>query len=283
MHVPHRSAAAALALALVLPLVAGCGGGRDRAKSVNVKGSDTMVILGQKWADEYMKAHPGTVVAITGGGSGTGIAQLINGTTDIAQSSRPMKDEEKQKAAEAGGGAVEEHAVARDGVTVYVHSVNPVATISMEQLRGVYTGTITNWKDLGGADAPITVYSRENNSGTYVFFKEHVLGGADFIDRAQTLPGTAAVVNAVKNDPGGIGYGGIAYGEGIRHLGILGADGAPVEPTEETIKSGAYPLSRPLYWYVAAKAPQAARDLLAWVTSPEGQAHVIEVGYFPVR
>ncbi len=278
----HARRWTAIALVLVVPFLAGCGG-RDRAKSVNVKGSDTMVILGQKWSDEYMKAHPGAVVAVTGGGSGTGIAQLINGTIDIAQSSRPMKDEEKQQAEKAGGGAVEEHAVARDGVTVYVHASNPLTTISMEQLKGIYTGTIANWKDLGGPDKPIVVYSRENNSGTYVFFKEHVLGGADFVERAQTLPGTAAVVNAVMQDENGIGYGGIAYGAGIKHLGILGAAGAPVEPTEETIKSGAYPLSRPLYWYVSAKAPQAARDLVAWVLSEPGQAHVKEVGYFPIR
>jgi len=282
MRVARRWSAAAFTLLLVIPLVAGCGG-RDRAKSVTVKGSDTMVILGQKWSEEYMKAHPGAVIAVTGGGSGTGIAQLINGTVDIVQSSRPMKDEEKQQAQETGGGAPEEHAVARDGVTVYVHVSNPLATISMAQLKGVYTGTITNWNELGGADQPIVVYSRENNSGTYVFFKEHVLGGADFAERAQTLPGTAAVVNAVMKDKNGIGYGGIAYGAGIRHLGILGAGGAPVEPTEETIKSGVYPLSRPLYWYVAEKAPQAARDFLAWVLSPEGQAHVAEVGYFPIR
>ncbi len=280
MHVARRWAA--ILFVLVVPFVAGCGG-RDRAQSVSIKGSDTMVILGQKWSDEYMKAHPGAVVAITGGGSGTGIAQLINGTTDIAQSSRPMKDAEKQKAQEQGGGAVEEHAVARDGVTVYVHAANPVATISMEQLKGVYTGTITSWKDLGGPDRPIIVYSRENNSGTYVFFKEHVLGGADFVERAQTLPGTAAVVNAVTQDVNGIGYGGIAYSGGIKRLGVLGADGTPVEPTEETIRSGAYPLSRPLYWYVSAKAPPAAHALLAWVLSPAGQAHVTEVGYFPIR
>ena len=286
MQITRQRAVVALALILAAPLVAGsvagCGG-RDRAKSVTVKGSDTMVILGQKWSEEYMKGHPGAVVAITGGGSGTGIAQLINGTIDIAQSSRPMKDEEKQKAQETGGGAVEEYAVARDGVTIYVHASNPVSTIAMDQLKGVYTGTITNWKDLGGPDRPIIVYSRENNSGTYVFFKEHVLGGADFVEHAQTLPGTAAVVNAVKQDENGIGYGGIAYGGGIKHLGIVGAAGAPIEPTPATIQDGTYPLSRPLYWYVSAKAPPAAHELLAWVLSPEGQAHVTEVGYFPIR
>jgi phosphate transport system substrate-binding protein len=276
-----------LALALLAPLAAGCGGGSGgsggRAARISVKGSDTMVILGQKWADEYMKSHEGAVVAVTGGGSGTGIAQLINGTTDIAQSSRPMKDEEKAKIQESTGAPVEEHAVARDGVTIYVHNSNPVSKLTMDQLKAIYTGTTTNWKDLGGPDQPITAYSRENNSGTYVFFKEHVLGGADFVATAQTLPGTAAVVNAVSKDPAGIGYGGIAYGGSVKHVGIAGVDGSVVEPSEATIQDGSYALSRPLYWYLTAKTPQAGRDLLTWATSPEGQAHVKEVGYFPVR
>jgi phosphate transport system substrate-binding protein len=283
-----RAFAGAIALLAVLPLVAGCGrgggeGGGGRQRPISVKGSDTMVILGQKWADEYMKAHEGTVVAVTGGGSGTGIAQLINGTADIAQSSRPMKDEEKAKIQETTGAPVSETAVARDGVTIYVHTSNPLAQVTMDQLKGIYTGTITNWKDLGGADRPIVVYSRENNSGTYVFFKEHVLGGDDFMPGAQTLPGTAAVVNAVSRDPNGIGYGGIAYGTGIKHVGVAGAGGGPVEATEATIKDGTYPLSRPLYWYMTSKAPEAAKTMRDWVLSAEGQAHVQEVGYFPVH
>ncbi len=286
---PRPCVAAPLALFVllsVLPLAAGCGGGGGgsaRQARVSVKGSDTMVILGQKWADEYMKTNPGAVVAVTGGGSGTGIAQLINGTADIAQASRSMKDEEKAKIQESTGAPVEEHAVARDGVTVYVHSSNPLTKISIDQLKGIYTGSITNWKDVGGPDQPIVAYSRENSSGTYVFFKEHVLGGADFEARTQTLPGTAAVVNAVTKDANGIGYGGIAYGSGIKHLGIAGTDGAVVEPTEATIKDGSYALSRPLYWYLTAKTPPAGRALLAWVLSAEGQAAVKEVGYFPIQ
>jgi phosphate transport system substrate-binding protein len=194
-----------------------------------------------------------------------------------------MKEEERAKIQQNTGAPVEEHAVARDGVTVYVHQSNPLTQITMEQLKGIYTGTITNWKELGGPDEPIVVYSRENSSGTYVFFKEHVLGGADYVANTQSLPGTAAVVNAVSKDARGIGYGGIAYGSGIRHLAVVGADGAPVEPSEAAIQSGAYPLSRPLYWYLTSRAPQAAKDLLAWVLSPEGQGHVKDVGYFPIR
>ena len=274
-----------LLLLPLLPLLAGCGGkgGAGRGARVSVKGSDTMVILGQKWADAYMKAHAGAVVAVTGGGSGTGIAQLINGTADIAQSSRSMKDEEKARIQQSTGAPVEEHSVARDGVTIYVHTSNPLTQLNLDQLKAIYTGQVKNWKEVGGPDKAITIYSRENSSGTYVFFKEHVLGGDDFAATAQTLPGTAAVVNAVMKDPTGIGYGGIAYGSGIKHLGIEGKDGTVVEPGEATIKDGTYALSRPLYWYLTAKTPEAGRALLTWVTSPEGQAVVKEVGYFPVQ
>jgi phosphate transport system substrate-binding protein len=268
--------------ALLLPLfVLGCAPKKPEDRRVSVKGSDTMVILGSKWAEIYMGAHPGRTIAVTGGGSGTGIAALINGTTDIAQSSRPMADKEKAGIQAATGAPVEEHVVARDGVTVYVHPSNPVASLTMEQLAGIYTGAITNWKDLGGPDRPITLYGRENSSGTYVFFKEHVLGGKDFAPATQTLPGTAAVVNAVTRDENGIGYGGIAYGGGVRHVPVAKAGAAPVEAKEETILDGSYPLSRPLYWYLTKRTPAAAREFLDWVKSPEGQAHVKDVGYFP--
>lgn len=273
---------ALLAALILLPLlVLGCATRKTEERRVSVKGSDTMVILGSKWAEIYMSSHPGRSVAVTGGGSGTGIAALINGTTDIAESSRPMDEKEKAGILEATGAPVEEHVVARDGVTVYVHPSNPIVSLTMEQLSDVYTGKITNWKDLGGPDRPITVYSRENSSGTYVFFKEHVLNKQDFAPATQTLPGTAAVVNAVTRDANGIGYGGIAYGGGVRHVPVGKAGAAPVEATEGTILDGSYPLSRPLYWYLTKRTPAAARDLLEWVKSPEGQGHVKEVGYFP--
>ena len=168
-------------------------------------------------------------------------------------------------------------------VTIYVHPSSPLTKLTLDQLKSIYTGAVTNWKEVGGPDLRITAYSRENNSGTYVFFKEHVLGGKDYPPATQTLPGTAAVVNAVTRDPNGIGYGGIAYGEGVRHLGVAKAGAAPVEPSEATIIDGSYPLSRPLYWYLTAKTPEAGRAMLTWVTSPEGQATVKEVGYFPVQ
>jgi len=269
-----------------LLLVAGlthCGGAR-RATPITIKGSDTMVILGQRWAEAYMAAHPGTVIQVTGGGSGTGVAALINGTTDIAQSSRSMKDEEKAQIQAKSGQPPVEILVARDGLAVYVHESSPVREFSLGQLRDLYTGKITNWKQVGGPDASITLYGRENNSGTYVYFKEHVLDEADFAAAVQTLPGTAAVVNAVAQDPRGIGYGGAAYAKGVKEVAIKADDAGPaVLPTLENVNSGAYPISRGLFYYVR-KAPEGPiEDFIDWVLSPEGQKLVTEVGYFPAR
>jgi phosphate transport system substrate-binding protein len=273
----------------------GCGGGGGgnqadgnraggRAKAVTLKGSDTMVILGQKWAEVYMAAHPGRVIQVTGGGSGTGIAALINGTTEIAQSSRSMKETEKSQVEQKSGRQVEEHTVARDGVTVYVNNGNPVSALSTDQLKGIYTGQITNWKEVGGGDEPIVVYGRESSSGTYVFFKEHVLAGADFAPQTQTLPGTSAVADAVGKDTNGIGYGGYAYGVGIKHVSVSPAGGGTaVEPSEATVRDGSYPLSRPLFWYTLSNPAPAAAEFLEWVKSAEGQKVVKDVGYFPIN
>src|SRR6476660_4238242 len=191
-----------------------------RAGSITVKGSDTMVILGQRWAEEYMKKNPATVIQVTGGGSGTGISALINGTTDICEASRAMKDAEKKQLAEKAGAPPVEIPVAKDGLSVYVSESNPLTEMTMADLKAIFTGKITSWKELGGPDAKIIPYSRENSSGTYVFFKEHVLENADFTQRAQAMPGTAAVVNAVTKEKFAIGYGGAAYAKGIKILNV---------------------------------------------------------------
>jgi len=262
-------------LLLALPLAA-------RAGNVTVKGSDTMVILGQRWAEEFMKKNPTTRLQVTGGGSGTGFAALINGTTDIGMSSRPIKDAEKQKLSSLPNAAVTEVSVAKDGVTFYVHEKNPVQALTVEQLKGIYLGDITNWKEVGGPDAPIVVYSRENSSGTYVFVKDNVLDGEDFVSSAQTLPGTAAVVNAVAKEKNGIGYGGAAYAKGIKELGIKKGNEAIV-PSAENIKSGKYPLARDLYFYLRGKPAGEVKAFIDYALSAEGQATVTKVGYFPVK
>jgi phosphate transport system substrate-binding protein len=198
-----------LAGALALLVLGACASPRPRA--VTIKGSDTMVLLGQRWAENYMAQHSGAVIQVTGGGSGTGIAALINGTTDICQSSRPIKSDEREQLARAAGEPPHETVVARDGLAVYLHESNPLGSLTLPQLKAIYTGEVVNWREVGGPDAPIVLYGRENSSGTYEYFKEHVLEKQDFAPAVQTLPGTAAVVNAVARDRNGIGYGGAAY------------------------------------------------------------------------
>jgi phosphate transport system substrate-binding protein len=265
-------------------LAAGTAASVFAAGSLTIKGSDTMVVLGQRWAEDYMKKNPGTAVQVTGGGSGTGVSALINGTTDICQSSRPMNASEKEKLRERYSTTGTEIPVARDGLSVYVNAASPLTEITMDQLKQVYTGKLTSWKDLGGPDSRIVVYSRENNSGTYVFFKEHVLGGADYTARAQTMPGTAAVVNAVSKEKFGIGYGGAAYAKGIKILKVKkDAASAGVLPEAANVKSGAYALSRPLFFYTRNKPSGEIKTFVDWVLSPEGQAVVTKVGYFPIN
>jgi len=254
------------------------------AGTVTVKGSDTMVVLGQRWAEEYMKKHAASTIQVTGGGSGTGISALINGTTDICEASRAMKDAEKKQLAGKAGAPPVETVVARDGLSVYVNDSNPIKELTMAQLKAIFTGKVDNWKALGGPDARIIPYSRENSSGTYVFFKEHVLQNADYTPRAQAMPGTAAVVNAVVKEKNGIGYGGAAYAKGIKVLKVKKDDQSPaIEPDDKTIKNGTYPLSRPLFFYTRANPSAEIKAFIDWVLSPEGQGIVTKVGYFPIK
>lgn len=252
-------------------------------KSITIKGSDTMVILGQRWAEAYMKSHPGAVVQVTGGGSGTGIAALINGATDIAQASRPMKAEEKAAAKAHNGKDVAETPVALDGLSVYVDAKNPIEKISMPQLKSIYTGATTKWDEVGVPLGPIIVYGRENNSGTYSFFKEHVLGNADFAAEVLSLPGTAAVINAVSKDKRAIGYGGIAYSKGTKILKVSKDEKGPaIEPSMANVDSGKYPLSRSLYFYTSGQPEGDVKAFMDWVRGPEGQKICQDVGYFPL-
>ena len=266
-------------------LAAGTMGAKPAlAGTVTVKGSDTMVVLGQRWAEEYMKKHSATTIQVTGGGSGTGISALINGTTDVCEASRAMKDAEKKQLADKAGAPPVEITVAKDGLSVYVNDSNPLTELTMDQLKQIFTGKVDNWKAVGGADAKIIPYSRENSSGTYVFFKEHVLQNADYTPRAQAMPGTAAVVNAVVKEKFGIGYGGAAYAKGIKVLKIKkDAAATAIAPADATIKNGTYPLSRPLFFYVRANPAAEIKAFTDWVLSAEGQGIVTKVGYFPIK
>lgn len=284
----RRVSLALLVGALVCLCFAGCGGtetgGSGERKVITVKGSDTMVILGQRWAEEYMNKNPGISIQVTGGGSGTGIAALINGATDICESSRPMKEKEKQDIRARHGKEVKEIPVALDGLAIYVHRSNPIQSITRAQLKSTYRGRLSNWRELGWENAQIVTYSRENNSGTYVFFKEHILDNEDFAENVQTLPGTAAIVNAVANDRRSIGYGGIAYSSGIRAVPVVGKEGGEaVSPSLETVQSGKYPLSRNLYFYTAGEPLGHIKEFINWVLSDEGQKTCDQVGYYPLK
>ncbi len=254
------------------------------AAQITAKGSDTLVTLAQKWAEVYMQKHPETKIQVTGGGSGTGFAALQNQTTDLANASRPIKPKEVTECIKAFKKRPTEYKVALDGLSVYVHESNPVTELTIEQLELIFTGKITNWKDVGGKDESMTVYSRENSSGTYEFFKEHVLSGKDFTAKAQTLQGTAQVVQAVAKEPKGIGYGGAAYSAGVRQLKVKKDASSPgIEPTEENIVNHTYPIWRFLYIYVNPNLDKGEiADYLKWIRSDEGQAVVKEIGYFPL-
>ena len=251
---------------------------------ITVKGSDTMVILAQRWAELYMKKNPNVTIQVTGGGSGTGISALINGTTDICNASRSMKPGEKQKLKLRFNTLGVEIKTAKDGIAIYVNEKNPIKELTVQQIKDIYIGKITNWKEIGGADSRIILYSRENNSGTYVYFKEHVLNDEDYAPNAQNMPGTAALVNAVSKDPNGIGYGGSAYAKGIREVSVKADENATAYlPSAENVKSGQYPISRFLFMYVKSKPTGAIKEYIDWILSEEGQSIVTKVGYFPVR
>lgn len=255
-----------------------------QAGNIIVKGSDTLVVLAQKWAEAYMTKNTDTKVQVTGGGSGTGFAALQNKTTDLANASRKIKPAEITTCIKAFGKRPTEYKVCLDGLSVYVSADNAVKELTVPQVADIFNGKTKNWKEVGGADAPITVYSRENSSGTYEFFKENVLLGKDFTSSAQTMPGTAAVLQAVAKDKNGIGYGGAAYGAGAKHLAIKKDDASPaIEPTEENVVKGTYPIWRYLFVYVNPALDKGdIAKYLTWIRSDDGQKIVKDVGYFPL-
>ncbi|HEX5033534.1 MAG TPA: PstS family phosphate ABC transporter substrate-binding protein [bacterium] len=261
--------------------------------NITVKGSDTMVVLGQRWAETYMKEKPGVTIQVTGGGSGTGIAALLNGTTNIANLSRPAKKEEIEKARNQAR-ELKEIPVAFDGLAVIVNKNNVISELTLQQLMGIYTGHFNNWNEVGGADQKILRYCRESNSGTYVFFKEHILGERDYAPDCQTMPGTGAVAEAVSRDLNGIGYGGVSYFEKRPELKVLplkkDAATAAISPltaedkvNSTQIRNSEYPISRNLFIYVAGQQSPQVQAYLDWILSDAGQKVVEEVGYVPLK
>lgn len=254
---------------------------------LTVKGSDTMVNLAAAWAEAFMKQNPGASVSVSGGGSGVGISALLGGTTDVCDASRDVSPEEKKKAAEANISPVETN-VALDGVAIIVNPDNPINEVSMDQLREIYTGEVTNWQALNGQDQKIIVLSRENSSGTYVLFQEHVLKKQDYTPSARHMPTTGAIVESVATDKGAIGYVGLGYAaharDRVKVLPVKAGDQSPaVEATEETVRSGKYPIARPLHCYTNGKPKGLADQYLKFCLGPEGQSIVREQGFVPLR
>jgi phosphate transport system substrate-binding protein len=258
-------------------------------QTIENKGSDTLVNLALAWAERYMHDHPELRISVTGGGSGTGIASMINGTVDIANASRDMKPEEVA-AAQANGISPVEFTVARDAIAVVVHPSNPVTGFTLGQLSDIYTGNIANWKDLGGPDRPIVLLSRESNSGTYVYFLENVIRRGEakstllFSPETLLMPSSEGISAEVRTNPNAIGYDGLGYVTDDQKLVAVARDEASphVLPSVATVNDGSYPISRPLYMYTAGEPRGRVKEFVQWVLG-DGQALVARIGFVPLK
>ncbi|MGD8536092.1 MAG: PstS family phosphate ABC transporter substrate-binding protein [Candidatus Aminicenantes bacterium] len=260
-------------------------------KMTQIKGSDTLVNLVQILAEEYMAKNPRSPIAVLGGGSGTGIAALINGTCDIANHSRPMKDKEVQMAKDKG---VTPHVfiIAVDGLSVILNESNPISKLTMEQIGAIYRGEIKNWREVGGPNKAISLYGRQSNSGTYVFFQEHVLKKQNYSDSMMRMNGNAQIVEGVTQDKYGIGYVGVGYvvdaqgnvKNGIKILNVSrdGNSKAYSPLNKAAVDSGDYPIARPLFQSTAGAPEGAILDFIKFEISPEGQKIVEREGFFPI-
>ena len=282
------------ALLLSLLAVVACGrpqeGGDSSRAVIQNKGSDTLVNVAQAWAEAYKEVNPSLAVAVTGGGSGTGISAMINGTVDLANASRKMKDRELESARENGIEPVE-HIVGYDALAVYLHHDNPMGEITLAQLADIYgeNGTTESWSQLGieapgcGSDEIIRI-SRQNNSGTYVYFKETVLGKeGEYKLGSRDMHGSKDVVDLVLNTPCAIGYSGLAYAtDEVKMPCVATEDGADcVAPSVDTAIDRTYPIARPLFMYTAGQPEGAVKEYLDWILSDEGQCIILDKGYAP--
>ena len=282
---------------LCLGLLNGCAGrsaaaaaGSKTGRAIQNKGSDTMVNLALAWAEAYRQVKPDVAIAVTGGGSGTGIAALINGTVDIANASREMKESEIADAQKNGIDPIE-HVVAVDALAIIVNQANPVSQLTIDQLSDIFTGRVTNWQDLGGNDEPIILVSRETNSGTHVYFLEEVVRKGDkenkdvFAPQTLLMPSSVGITSEVQRNPRAIGYDGLGYVDPAHEkLIAVAKDGSSpfVQPTVATGADGSYPISRSLYMYTDIDSNPAIDDYLAWIRGPNGQQIVANLGFVPI-
>lgn len=253
-----------------------------QAMAQKLKGSDSVLPLAQKVAENYLKTNPNADVTVTGGGSGVGIAALMDNTTDIAMASRKIKIDERLKLQNAKRPAVEK-IIAWDALAVVVNPKNPVSQLTREQLEKIFTGAVTNWKQVGGPDMKIVVYSRETSSGTYEFFKESVLKNKNYMASVLSMPATGAIIQSVSQTPGAIGYVGHAYvNDDVKALKVSYDGKTFVEPTYANAKNKTYPVVRPLYFYYTKDREAKVTPLVGFILSPQGQKWVKEVGYIDV-
>lgn len=261
----------------------------DSQRAIQNKGSDTLVNVALAWAEKYREVKPEVAIAVTGGGSGTGIAALINGTVDLANASRAMKDDEKEEA-RANGIEPIEYVVAIDALAVIVHPNNPVSELNIDQLADIYTGRITNWQEVGGNDAPIVLLSRETNSGTHVYFLEEVVRkGEDsediFAPQTLLMPSSVGITSELRRNPNAIGYDGLGYVDPAHEKMLAVAPSGTADfvyPTVASASSGEYPLSRNLFMYTAGEPTGELATYLDWILSSAGQAIVAQLGFVPL-
>ncbi|HEX9332655.1 MAG TPA: PstS family phosphate ABC transporter substrate-binding protein [Anaerolineales bacterium] len=260
------------------------------ASYIQNKGSDTIVNLALAWAEKYQAEHPEVRISVTGGGSGTGIASLINKTVDIANASRKIKDEETAQA-KANGVDPVEHIIARDAIAVIVNPENPVSQLTLKQISDIYSGKISNWSEVGGEDRPIVRLSRETNSGTHVYFLETVIRLGDSKDKTLfsmdtlLLPSSEGIVAEVRQNPNAIGYDGLGYvPKDLKVLAIAKEAGsAYVLPSIATVNDKTYPIARDLYMYTNGEPTGVVKEYLDWILSPEAQQIVADLGFVPAK
>jgi phosphate transport system substrate-binding protein len=261
----------------------------SEVNNIKNKGSDTIVNLALAWAEAYQKIHPNIFISVTGGGSGTGIAALINGTVDIANASRQMTIGEREKS-EANGITPVEFIVARDAIAVIVHPENPVSQLTIDQISAIYSGQINNWSEVGGEDRPIVRLSRETNSGTHVYFLEHVLrkGEEDnktlFSTDTLLLPSSEGISAEIRQNPNAIGYDGLGYvTEDLKTIAVgWAATGPFILPSAKSVNNRQYPIARDLYMYTAGEPEGDVLEYMNWILSPEAQEIVAELGFVPI-
>lgn len=255
----------------------------SNAQKLVIKGSDTVLPLAQKEAEIYMKKNGGKSLTVIGGGSGVGISAILDNSTDIAMSSRKMKMDERMKMQDAGR-SFKEVIVANDALSVIVHPQNKVSKLTRQQLEGIFTGKIKNWKEVGGDDMGIVVYSRETSSGTYEFFKDHVMNRKNYATTVLNMPATGAIIQSVSQTKGAIGYVGLAYiNKEVKDIAVSYDGKNFVIGTVETAKNKTYPIVRPLYFYYATTKESVVKPFIDFVMSADGQKIVEQVGYVPVK